>query len=332
MNPSFRDLNLARKPEQLKDPGTEKFLENMNEALRHSEHATYKEEIPQYPFIFIIGLPRSGTTLLSQVIAAGLEVGYIDNLAARFWLAPVTGIRLSQSIFGSKRVNSFQSHYGATQDPVDVHEFGYFWRHWLGKQTFADIKNARVHEDNIDWNGLRRSLANMQQCFNAPMSFKNIYGSYHMARMQRELGKVLYIYIERDPVDVAVSILKARERHYSDLNKWWSYVPPEYEKLLDKDYWTQIAGQVHYLTRYYRKEFADIEDQRTVLSVTFEELCKKPESIVEAVRNRLWSVFDCQVSTTGTLPTRFNLNAHSGEAELRSRFAELLEDFRRNDP
>jgi ABC-type oligopeptide transport system ATPase subunit len=45
---------------------------------------------------FIVGLPRSGTTLLSQLLAYSLDAGYTTNFAARFWLAPVHGLRLGR--------------------------------------------------------------------------------------------------------------------------------------------------------------------------------------------------------------------------------------------
>ena len=38
-------------------------------------------------------------------------------------------------------------------------------------------------------------------------------------------------YVERDPLDAAVSILDARRKHYDDPRAWWSYVPLEYDQL-----------------------------------------------------------------------------------------------------
>jgi LPS sulfotransferase NodH len=322
----------VRKPGFLKDPEGESYFETVNRTLQTVEEGLYAVDSPEYPFIFIVGLPRSGTTLLSQLIAGGLDIGYVNNLVARFWLSPVTGIKLSQAVFGAKRVATFHSTYGATQDPLDVHEFGYFWRHWLQKRTFEDVRDAHLSEDNIDWTGLRRVLANMQSQFDAPMVFKNIFGSYHIERMHNELKNVLYIYIERDPLDVAISILKARQKYYSDINCWWSYVPPDYEKVIHKDYWTQIAGQVHYLKRYYNRAFSAFAVPNRVLRVKFAELCSDPRGVVGRVNETLTSEFGESRQLLDGIPATFPFRTYAELANERARFADLLDKFECNDP
>ena len=76
---------------------------------------------------------------------------------------------------------------------------------------------------------MRSVLARIQQEFDKPMVFKNIFGSYHLSKLKEILESVVYVYIERDPLDSAISILQARQKYYSDLNTWWSYSPIEYD-------------------------------------------------------------------------------------------------------
>jgi hypothetical protein len=59
--------------------------------------------------VFVLGVPRSGTTLTSQLLAYCLDAGYVNNAAARFWLAPVHGIRLARLIAGDRGERSFRS-------------------------------------------------------------------------------------------------------------------------------------------------------------------------------------------------------------------------------
>ncbi len=72
------------------------------------------------------------------------------------------------------------------------------------------------------------------------------------------LGQVVWVLVERDPLDAAVSILDARRRHYADPRAWWSYVPLEYDRLAGLDEWQQVAGQVHYLSRLYERELSGL--------------------------------------------------------------------------
>ena len=42
----------------------------------------------RYPPIFIVGPPRSGTTLVYQALIEYLDVGYLSNFHGWFWGAP----------------------------------------------------------------------------------------------------------------------------------------------------------------------------------------------------------------------------------------------------
>jgi len=46
---------------------------------------------PQQPVLFVIGAPRSGTTLSTQILANSGAFGYPTNLLSRFYAAPYIG-------------------------------------------------------------------------------------------------------------------------------------------------------------------------------------------------------------------------------------------------
>lgn len=330
MPPKHTDLNKQRKESYRKPPEDERFLETFNEELLELERSLYSKQEPEFPFLFVIGLPRSGTTLLSQLIAHCLDVGFVNNLAARFWKAPVTGIRFARSVLGVTPIRGFESHYGATDKLRDIHEFGYFWREWLLKDSFENIKNAHLIEDRIDWKGLRTTLANIQAEFNRPMILKNIFGSYHIPKLNQLLKKVHWIYIERDPLDTAVSILQARQQYYDDPNTWWSYVPPDYEKIISLDYRRQIAGQIHYLKAYYRHQMEESgKDWFTVVS--YADLCQNPESILDNITSKIFSRFGHKIGVVQDPPAQFELRTYENRKSEKDQFKQLLAEFSQND-
>ena len=328
---SFEDLYTERRGPYTKDPGVEGFLEELNEYLLPRELELHRDVEVEHPFVFVVGLPRSGTTLVSQVLAYCLDAGYVNNVAARFWLAPVHGLRLGRLIAGETEPVSFESDYARTRSPRDIHEFGYFWRHWLRKETFEDVVNAREREAEIDWAGLRRTLANMQAELGKPFVAKNMLGAYHLPKLREVLGPVLYVYIERDPLDVAVSILDARRKYYSDPNSWWSYVPVEYPSLKDRDVWEQIAGQVHYLARFYERAFAEVGEE-AVVRTTYERLCGDPASVLAAVQERADESYGASIGARQPPPVGFRARTHVDRAAEKERFGGLLTRFRAEDP
>ena len=317
----FDDLYAGRKGAYVKDESAERFLEQLNDYLAPRELDLYEDREIEHSFVFVLGLPRSGTTLLSQLLAYCLDAGYVNNFAARFWRAPVHGIRLARLIAGEAEEPSFESHYARTKSLLDIHEWGYFWRFWLRKHSFDDVVHAREREEDIDWAGLRLSLANVQHEFGKPFVAKNMLGAYHLPRLRRELGPVLYVLIERDELDAAVSILDARRKYYDDPRAWWSYIPPEYPQLKDLDEWEQIAGQVHYLARFYDQALAEVGED-AVVRVTYEQLARDPAGVLAAVAERAGA------GIRQRPPAEFPFRTHADRAEDKERFAALLEGLR----
>jgi len=327
MPDDYKSLNRSRKEGFRKSEDEENFLEDLNRYLREREIREYGDYNIHYPFLFVIGPPRSGTTLLSQVLAHCLDVGFINNLAARFWKAPVTGIRLARTVLDTGSPYSFSSTFGSTENLNDIHEFGYFWRDWLKKESFENIRDARQIENKIDWNGLRTTLANMQAEFGRPMLFKNIFGSYHISKLNEVLEQTLWIYIERDPLDTAVSILRARKKYYDDPNNWWSYLPPEYEKIIDLDYWHQIAGQIHYLKKFYHREMDQLEATGRGLRLSLRDLCHDPRSILEKVQSKISKLYDIEIEMIQEPPASFEYHSYDEYPEQKERFQKILKEF-----
>ena len=53
-----------------KDPRQEAFLEQLNAALAPGERASYRELEERFPTLHVVGAPRSGTTLVTQLVAS----------------------------------------------------------------------------------------------------------------------------------------------------------------------------------------------------------------------------------------------------------------------
>jgi hypothetical protein len=315
-----------RKGTFIKKPEDENFLKSLNLTLRVKEKSLYKNLDIDFPFIFIYGLPRSGTTLTSQLLSQCLDVGYINNFMARFYLAPLHGIRLSKLIYGDQHKTNFQSEYARTSELTDIHEFGYFWRYWLKKEKFSGVTHADKMESEIDWQGLKNILANIQHEFGKSMLFKNIFGSYHLKKLNDVLGKVIYIYIKRDLLDTTVSILDARRRYYSDPNTWWSYMPVEFEKIKDLDYWHQIAGQVFFLKRYYDSATND-QELNNVIEIQYKDLTSDPAGFLDTINKRVNSLFGHSIEVVNQPPRKFEFKTYENRDEEKEHFAQLLDEF-----
>lgn len=328
---SLKELNKLRTQEYLKDPAQEDFLHKLNQQLLPFEKQLYKEVDIKHPFIFVFGLPRSGTTFISQLLAHSFDLGYINNFISRFWLTPVTGIRLSRTLLKNKSQPSYKSNYAATIDILDLHEFGYFWRYWLKKELISDFKDLEEKEKEIDWRGLKKTLANIQHEFAKPVIMKNLFGAYHLSKLSELLENVLFIYIERDPLDVAVSILDARGKFYDNLNMWWSTVPPEYEKLIKLDYWEQIAGQVYYLNKFYNEQMNNIPHPEKIIKVTYAQSTSDPNMILKNVQDKCLKLFGYKLKFKNLPKKHFKTKTYPERKNEKQKFKKFIEKFAEKD-
>ncbi|MFP3860588.1 MAG: sulfotransferase [Bacteroidales bacterium] len=327
MKEEFKDLNKFRKSAYKKDEKQENFLEDFNKYLLDKEIKEYDDFPIKHPFLFVIGAPRSGTTLLTQLIANTFDISYINNLSARFFLAPLHGIRFSKTVLGETRKSSFHSDYARTQGLNEIHEFGYFWRYWLNKHSFDDITYAREKEDKIDWTGVKKVLSTLQNETERAFIFKNIYGSYHMKKFVDLLEKVIFVYIERDELDTAVSILNARKKYNTDLNIWWSYQPLEYNQIKDLDYWGQIAGQIYYLQRFYLKEMKQLPE-KNVMKIAYKEMCEDPASIIEQIKEKCKMHENYDIPVINDVPEKFPYRKYDNTDEEKKIFRQKFEALR----
>jgi len=283
MTDTLKGLNDLRSEGKQKPKDKENFLVQLNESLIDFE-ATQNEIVDHsLPIIFVIGLPRSGTTFCTQIIQKAFDLGYINNLVARFWLAPVTGIKLSQQLIKNTTFDEISSDYAATTGMEGIHEFGYFWRYWLRKETASDFVNYKNLENQISWTELTRVLGKIRGAIGKPIVMKNNFGGFHIARMLKEIPNSYFIHITRNPSDVAVSIEKARLAFFDNLDTWWATISPNYHELEDLGPQEQIIGQIKSLYQLYESQIQ--EHPEKALTIEYEKLAKNPSLVMKTIRD-----------------------------------------------
>ena len=319
----LKDISAKRKGEFAKNPDQENFLEQMNAALEPLDKAAYQDYPIEHPFFFVIGLPRSGTTFTTQFLANAFNLSYVNNLAARFYKAPLQGLKLSEQLLGPTKT-SFKSNYASTPELGDIHEFGYFWRYWLKKGSLEAVARAQQDEAHIDWKGLKVCLASLQHHWGNASVFKNIFGSYHLPRLNQLLQNMVVVHVTRDPLDAAVSIYKARKKYYGDdISQWWSYSPPEVLDLVKLDPLDQIAGQVFYLRKFYAEQLR-LLPQEKVIELEYQQITQAPGNTARQIQEQVKNGLGYELTLQNDLPKAFTYRTNQADEELRDIFKEKL--------
>ncbi|MFK7959772.1 MAG: hypothetical protein AB8G96_04535 [Phycisphaerales bacterium] len=247
-------------------PTTDTFLADLAETL-----GPFRPSLPPppvdpatQPIVWIVGTPRSGTTLLAELLTASTDIGFVDNLAARFPEHPETGMLLSASLrpatgaaggvgrgvvtgagtgvvtgagtgaeaepgavtgTAAPRAAFPPFDIGRTQGPHGTHEFGFFWSRWLGLRPDAAHRLDGPARVAVDRNGLRTQLHRMIAVAGGPFLVRNVICGLNAALLAEVHPASVFVELQRDPAATAASILTCRRRRGGGARHWWSLRP-----------------------------------------------------------------------------------------------------------
>jgi len=236
---------------------------------------------PDHPVIFIVGAPRSGTTLVLQTIINHLNIGYVNNFIAKFWQAPTVGAMLFKSLDLPLPAIDYQSEYGFTTQIHGPHEFGYFWKRFFKYDESHELDPDKLN--NIDSNLLLREVASLETAMARPLVFKNPPAlSLQIGYLKTTFPKAVFIHCKRKLLHNALSILKGRMQYMNDVNAWFSTKPREYDQLKSKPIPAQIVGQITAINEKIEADLQEIPEQNK-LTVPYEEFCLNPSSFVQEI-------------------------------------------------
>jgi hypothetical protein len=278
----------------------ESLLKELNSELLPAEKLLlsryYEEQESKYPMIFIMGPPRSGTTLFMQWLADTGLVSYPSNLLSRFYSAPIIGAKIQLLLTDRRYVfrnelgeftqkTNYLSENGKTDGTLAPNEFWYFWRRFLAEpeqDTWTDKELNR----SFDKETMLAEVAGISNVFEKPFAAKGMLFNYNIQYLDSIFSKALFIQIERDPVNNVASLLEARVRQLCSVEHWYSFKIPEYEQLAQLDPITQVAGQVHYINQAVTRGLEQLDPFRKMY-VRHEEFCENPKRVYDELVARL---------------------------------------------
>jgi len=232
-----------------------------------------------YAPIFIIGAPRTGSTILYQLLTHFLDVLYIDNLTCVFFRDFYHGFRFSRWLYRNKPHHSFHSAEGYTfasgmHAPSECADFWYRWlpreKHYLGADEIRDEKRQEIHDNLL-------AVINRYQ---RPLVIKNLNAGQRMALLRQIVPGAKFIFIRRHPLYTAQSIWQTKQKLGLAPHEWWSIMPQNYSQLAGLDAYQQIIQQVFYLERQI---FLDrtLFPSEQFITVDYRQLCLEPEIVIQ---------------------------------------------------
>jgi len=259
--------------------------------------------LPHKP-IFVVGAPRSGSTLLYQLLVVRFDVAYLSNLHCRFFGAPAfveraVGRRL-------RPPGDFSSRFGSTRGLAAPSECGPYWYRFFRKSP-QHVSLAEADPDRLGQ--LRESVRAFARAARRPLVFKNLVNSVRLVPLGAALPEALFVFVRRDEADTAASILAGRRAVNADESTWWSVEPPQIERLRTLPPQEQVLEQVRAVESLVDEAREEIGRDR-FLDVQYEDLCADTHRALEVVRD-FAERHGVALRVRRDVPARFEPGAHS---------------------
>lgn len=248
-------------------------------ALGRAERAILRQRAPirQRP-IFIVSLPRSGSTLFYLLLLQRFRLCYFSNLMARFPESPVVVGRLTRRLGGGSPPPGLDNHFGNTRGWAAPNQGWQVFNRWLPADRDyidpASLDPAAVDE-------MRATIAGLQDCFGAPFASKWQRHAPRLRALASAFPEALFVHLRRSPELTAQSILAGRREFLGDERAWLSARPRNYPSIKDLAPVQQVCEQVCGLERDIAEDRALIGDKR-FFATTYEEFCSNPEAVLSA--------------------------------------------------
>lgn len=226
------------------------------------------------PVILIVGPPRSGTTLLYQVLAYSLDVTYPSNFSGLFPRSPI-----SMNGTAKKRRPDFQSFFGQTSRMSGPNDAFHIWNRWLGDDRYVtrtDLSDEEIAE-------MRRFFAAWTSKFGKPFLNKNNRNVHCISYLAEHLPNTYFVGVLRDPACVARSLIHAREAVQGNKNIGWGLQCQEDHCHRDPlGYVQDVCDQVRRNEKDLQDKLAAIDPGR-VVQLRYEGFCKETDECIDRI-------------------------------------------------
>ena len=277
----------------------ESLLNNINRILSRGEAediASFQK--PRLPVVFVIGAPRSGTTLTMQWLASTGQFSFPNNILSRFYQAPYTGSLITQLLtderfhfrdeFKELRQSEepcFESSLGKTAGIRQPNEFWYYWRRFFPLTVPQPLEKEQFEQ--MDPAGFAQGIAAIESVFGLPFATKGMLLQYDLDVLDKCFdGQVIFLFVNRDLIQNARSLLSARIRFFGDENHWYSARPRQFEQIKDAAVEEQVIGQIYYTNKNIEQQLSALPE-RQVVKFQYEEFCASPSQVYAELAARM---------------------------------------------
>jgi len=230
--------------------------------------------------VFIVGAPRSGTSIAFQYITQRLNVSFPTHFCALFPQAPALSLVLSDALFRRphrclRSIHGFSIGDGL-RGPNE-------WETLFRDRVCKRLRQGRNLAPEFD-----RLLWGIDLWIDRPVIVKALNVSLSIGSFAQIVPRSKFLWVDRDPLSVARSIYRAKRREGKMASQIWYVSNDALESMTFGSEAEQIASQVTLIRDSIASSFEMLPDNRRE-RLSYHDLCTHPERQIEKVAKWLGS-------------------------------------------
>lgn len=268
--------------------------------------------------IFVVGLPRSGTTLAYELIVQAFDVAYLTRAYSFTYGIPNLTTRVIARFARHPKAH-YVSNYGRIPGFLAPAENAVLWMKWftehpmLGHYFPDESVNPAAAADAT------KTIASMSAIAKRTFVFKNIYLTLALPALLRTLTKSKVIVVTRDIDDVTASVFNRRRT--LPASSWWSIRPPFVGQVSGDGILEQTTFQCTRSRQILERSLTLVDPDRCMV-VDYSDICRSPLEFIENVARLAGNELGRRAGTD--IPQHFDVSQSKGlPKEMTGQFSRL---------
>jgi len=268
---------------------------------------------PSVPLIIVVGIHRTGSTLISQVLSDHFPVAPLGNI---FTLLPQSKCLLQylgKYTYRNKSAGStqYRNYYGISPNLFSIGDAYPVWDQWFGNDHYH--KPDPVRQKQLD--EMKDYFSWMHKIWGIPLLVKNNRNSLLITELAETFPNAIFVLVERNPADTIRSTIQASKDFFGNDGFVWGLKPTKDFDI--SQYRTTLDAYCHQfleLEQLINKQLESVNDNQ-VLRVKYEEFCDNPDRFLDRAGQAFNQRYGINRDPIKKLPTRFNAVSNTANSK-----------------
>jgi hypothetical protein len=279
----------------------------------------------QEPIIFVVGIHRTGSTYVSQVLCDSLDVVPMGNF---FSLIPRSKYlaHLFGKLFFRFKTNSTikKNYYGISTGFFSIGDVYEVWDRWFGKDHYCLPKEITSEKDDE----MQNYFYWVAKAWGKSILSKNNRNTLLIERLYKTFPKSYFIVVERNPTSVIMSTMQASKDFFGGDQYIWGLLPRSDFSISDyENKVTAYCNQYFGLEKEMNKQLQSLSKD-SFSRVKYEEFCLQPEEKIREIVDRIKYATGKEIQFNLSKMNQAKPQNNSSNLQLKTEIEERIKQIR----